>query len=755
MGFHFNSTLLTQSSLGIRSNHEYRSVIPASNGDPPHSYEWDRFWGGIDNDQSNAVAVDNNSNSYITGFTYTVFQEAFLAKYNPMGVMVWNRTWGMGNGVNGRGVVVDGNNTIYICGSVSIGGNLNGFLVKYSSNGNQIWNKTWGGSNETIGSGIVVDSNNNVYINGGIGPPGKSSNNAILVKYNSTGAQVWNRTWGGGGATGGSGVAVDGNNNIFITGITESFDPDGDAFLVKYNSTGAQVWNRTWGGLDKDVSYDVAVDVNNNIYISGYTYSFGAGRADAFLVKFTSMGIQVWNRTWGSIDYEDSTGVAVDSRNNIYITGSFESYTLNSDALLVKYNSTGAQVWNRTWGGSNPDYAKDVAVDEKGNVFIAGESDHYDPDSDGFIAKYGIDSDIDGLTDDIEINVIGTDPNNADSDFDLMADGWEVDNFLDPLNSSDALLDPDNDGLNNVDEYNNDTDPNDQDTDGDLMPDGWEVDNSLDPLVTDSTDDADGDALTNLLEYQNDTDPNDPDTDDDGLNDFAEVSVYGTEPTNPDSDGDGYSDGEEIQAGSDPLNSDSIPLTFFEKYGIYIVIAAIAAAIIAVALISRHSIQAKKFRIFVSHAVKDFEDYRVLELSKFLESQKEISHVYFCEEDLVGNIDDWMRKTVPRCQLLIFFATEKSLKSEDCINEIKIARKNGIQIRPVLGVNLEWEDLEGLNINRELGERYDPMKFKSFCEKIYGYVLKYKEDLKKDSIEKKKNKKLQKETTASGRGDAN
>ena len=57
-----------------------------------------------------------------------------------------------------------------------------------------------------------------------------------------------------------------------------------------------------------------------------------------------------------------------------------------------------------------------------------------------------------------------------------------------------------------------------------------------------------------------------------------------------------------------------------------------------------------------------------------------------------------MKKTVPRCQLFIFFSSDKALNSNDCINEIKLARKHNIQITPILGVNLKSEDLEKLNV---------------------------------------------------------
>ncbi len=123
------------------------------------------------------------------------------------------------------------------------------------------------------------------------------------------------------------------------------------------------------------------------------------------------------------------------------------------------------------------------------------------------IMKSGVDSDGDGLSDDDENNLYGTDPDNPDSDQDGLSDGEEVNTTqTDPLNA---------------------------DSDGDLMPDGFEVGNGLDPLQADATQDPDSDELNNLAEYQ-----------------------IGTDPNNPDTDGDGLPDGSD----SNPLISDSVPI---------------------------------------------------------------------------------------------------------------------------------------------------------------------------------------------------
>ena len=86
-------------------------------------------------------------------------------------------------------------------------------------------------------------------------------------------------------------------NNTFITGTTSIFGAgDRDVFLIKYNSSGLQQWNTTWGGLNSEGLGGIIIE-NNSIYISGSTNSFNGGDFDVFLAKFDTNGTQLWNTT--------------------------------------------------------------------------------------------------------------------------------------------------------------------------------------------------------------------------------------------------------------------------------------------------------------------------------------------------------------------------------------------------------------------------------------------------------------------------
>ncbi|MFX1499694.1 MAG: hypothetical protein ACFFDH_01875 [Promethearchaeota archaeon] len=141
--------------------------------------------------------------------------------------------------------------------------------------------------------------------------------------------------------------------------------------------------------------------------------------------------------------------------------------------------------------------------------------------------------------------------------------------------------------------------------------------------------------------------------------------------------------------------------------------------------------------IFISHAIVDFETYKVKQLSEFLEQQKEVYQAYYCESDLVGNIDDFMNDYLPRCQMVIFIATQKSVfNSPDCTHELELARKMAIQIIPIKGRDVSWEDMVKIGLNRELGMEFEMDNFDGFCQNLYQYVYNYKRniDLYEDGI---------------------
>jgi len=141
--------------------------------------------------------------------------------------------------------------------------------------------------------------------------------------------------------------------------------------------------------------------------------------------------------------------------------------------------------------------------------------------------------------------------------------------------------------------------------------------------------------------------------------------------------------------------------------------------------------------IFISHAVIDYENYQLEDLGKYLESQPEVYDVMLCEQDLSGNIDDFMDKNVPISDLVFFLGTQKSVfNSVDCSHELELCRKYDVPILPLRGNDVTWDDFTSIGLSSSTGIDYDTEHFTNLCEKIYTQVKDFHEKNKLFKVKK-------------------
>jgi len=290
----------------------------------------------------------------------------------------FNITWGGSSYDYGRSVVVDSSGDIYVTGDTqSFGaGGRDAVILKFNSTGGIVWQKTWGGSNDDVGYGVVVDSSGYVYVTGYTMSFGQGLEDVFVLKFNSTGDLEWQRTWGGDNWDRGLSITVDSSGNIYATGYTLSYGYSQDwttrysaVFLLKLNSTGGLEWQRTWEETYVAQGGScIATDSSGNIYVAGY---YGD-----FLLKFNSTGNLLLQRTWGTTSFgsgDQCFGLALDSSGNIYITGQTSSFGAGGrDAFILKLSPAGGLVWQKTWGGTGNDEGRGVVVNTSGQIYVSG-----------------------------------------------------------------------------------------------------------------------------------------------------------------------------------------------------------------------------------------------------------------------------------------------------------------------------------------------------------------------------------------------
>jgi len=375
-----------------------KNILPHISANDPILEEWNRTWGGNKYDSCRALLIDSSDNVYLAGNTESFGageNDMCLVKFDNSGIQLWNRTWGGNYSEYCYAIAIDSLKNIYLGGIMynSSANDYNMCLVKFDNSGIQLWNSTWGGSQDDRAYGLVVDSSDNIYLVGETYSFGVGGSDMCIIKYNSSGVQLWNRTWGESDYEQCRAVTLDSLGNIYIAGRTDidlGSNYSYDMYLVKYDSLGVQIWNRTWGGSEYDECSAIAVELSNSIYLAGNTESFGAGENDMCLVKYDSTGVQLWNRTWGGSDYDECRDIALDSENNIYLTGDTESrWEGFDDICLVKFDNSGELQWNHTWGERFNEDSYALTLDSAENIYLAGitismSSGH----NDLFLAKY-------------------------------------------------------------------------------------------------------------------------------------------------------------------------------------------------------------------------------------------------------------------------------------------------------------------------------------------------------------------------------
>ena len=136
--------------------------------------------------------------------------------------------------------------------------------------------------------------------------------------------------------------------------------------VVKYNTYGTQLWQRTLNGTSAEFAVGVATDKHDNVYIVGQTNSQGTGGYDAFIVKYDYQGIIQWQNAIGTSGNEYGKGIAADSLDGVYVLMSS-----TTDISVIKFGEDGETRWQRSVTGPTISNVGGIHVDDTGAVYVA------------------------------------------------------------------------------------------------------------------------------------------------------------------------------------------------------------------------------------------------------------------------------------------------------------------------------------------------------------------------------------------------
>ncbi len=318
--------------------------------------QWATTYNGPANgyDETFDVTYDASGNSYVTGSSDGSGTGADYAtiKYNSAGVQQWaSRYNNSGTGIDASyTVALDPSNNVYISG-YSWGGTGNDFdiaTIKYNNAGTQQWVRRYNGPGNKLDTekDMIVDAAGNVYVTGQARAlVGVTNWDIVTIKYNTAGTQQWLASYAGAGNEDdrGNAITLDNSGNVIITGRSIGTSQTAeDIVTIKYDgAAGTQLWeNRFDGGIvGLDEGNDVAVDVANNVYVTGYSFG-GSTNHNYITIKYDTGGTQQWlTRYIGPANNgtDKAYSMNVDVIGNVFVTGYSKGATSNEDFYTIKY----------------------------------------------------------------------------------------------------------------------------------------------------------------------------------------------------------------------------------------------------------------------------------------------------------------------------------------------------------------------------------------------------------------------------------
>jgi hypothetical protein len=349
------------------------------------SVMWSQTFGNVEPAMPYSLVETSDGGFAIAGGQQAlgVSYDYWLVKTDANGGIQWSQSYG-GNSIEMTKSLVETVDGGYALAGYteSFGAGSSDFwLVKTDSNGIMLWNRTYGGSKSDTAYSLVETSDRGYALAGSTGSFGEGLNDCWLIKIDINGNIEWNQTYGGEANDVAYSLVRASDGGYVIAGTTGSFGTEGfDYWLIKTDSRGNMQWNQTYGGIGNDYAYSLVETFDADYALVGMTESFGAGKADVWLIKTDAHGNMQWNQTFGGAEPDEANSLIQTFDGGYALAG----YTTSGDETLepfhvedfwlIKTDESGKLEWNQTYGDAWDERAQSLIQTSDGGYALTGYS---------------------------------------------------------------------------------------------------------------------------------------------------------------------------------------------------------------------------------------------------------------------------------------------------------------------------------------------------------------------------------------------
>ncbi len=307
--------------------------------------KWQKTYGGSKRDWASAVALAPNGDVIVAGVTDSFGaggDDVWVLRLDANGNVKWQKTYGGSKWDEANAVALAPNGDIIVAGHTgSFGASwYDVWVLRLDENGNVKWQKTYGGSDWDKANAVAVAKNGDIIV---AGQTGSSYSNIWVLRLDENGNVKWQKTYGRSSGDVANSVAITPNGDIIVAGETYGFGGDGkDAWILRLDSKGNVKWQKIYGGRYWDEAYAVAIAPNGDVIIAGSTGRSGAGDSDVWVLRLDSEGNVKWQKTYGGGSDDEANAVALAPNGDIIVAGYTYSFGAGrSDVWVLRLPEDG------------------------------------------------------------------------------------------------------------------------------------------------------------------------------------------------------------------------------------------------------------------------------------------------------------------------------------------------------------------------------------------------------------------------------
>ena len=295
--------------------------------------------------------------------------------YSVSSDQIWSLNYGPNNVDDDAFSIINSSEGGYIlAGSTWRNGDQDVLLLRIAESGAIVWVNTFGGIGSQFATEVIECSTGGFAVVGSELIDGYAPN-ALLIRTNAYGDEIWSHRYGGAGLDYASSVIESQSGGFVIVGISTSYGLNGtNCWLLHTDETGEALWNQTFGGDKDDVGYSVIEERSaEGFVVAGTTKSFGGGNADAWLIRTNAQGELQWHQTIGGYRNEFGQKLIGNRNGGFTLIGTTDNTpNQNLGTFVINFLANGTRRWETTFYGSLENHGYSIFECHDGSYVITG-----------------------------------------------------------------------------------------------------------------------------------------------------------------------------------------------------------------------------------------------------------------------------------------------------------------------------------------------------------------------------------------------